>query len=330
MSDLKNSTNKALENLFNYAEKILTYKSSSLNPNPIVVKMKKFQRVVDLMDPDEKLELFRDNLYKEHKNEILKYNPENCFLSKPKVNVGIGKSGDRILMLSSIYAKTIKLKDDAEKMLEGLPESARDKAMEDAEELNFPDVITLYVYRVLKLGVETEDEKKKLEKIVSDIEETLGIKPTDSPTANNGLSVNTALSAAGINPGNMNMAGGLQQIMSNLGPVMQNIQSQFSGANGKPADFASIMNGLVNSSPAVKNVVQSAFPKFEDCKSPQDMLGQVADKLGNPELKGMVEGFSQKIPDIISMLSPTSSPPTAEQTAEMTGVNSTIEASAQD
>jgi hypothetical protein len=49
MSELKTSINKAIDNLFTYSEKILTYKSVSLNPNPIVVKMKKFQKVVDLM-----------------------------------------------------------------------------------------------------------------------------------------------------------------------------------------------------------------------------------------------------------------------------------------
>jgi hypothetical protein len=334
MSELKTSINKAIDNLFTYSEKILTYKSVSLNPNPIVVKMKKFQKVVDLMEPDEKVDLFRDALFnKSNKADVLRHPSDDNFLAKSKITVGIGKSGDRILMLSSIYAKTLKLKDDAEKMLEGLPESAKDKAMEDAEELNFPDIITLYVYRILKLGAETEEDKKKLEKIVSDIESELGIKPTDAPTANNGLNVNTALAAAGINPGNMgnmgNMAGGLNGLMSGLGPMIQNLQKQFSGADGKQPDFGAVMQGLVNSSPGIKNVVDSAFPNFGECKSPQDALGLVADKLGNPELKDMVTGFGQKLPDLINMLSPTQQP-TAEQTATLTGANSVVKAEAQD
>jgi len=327
-----NTINKAVNDLFNYAEKILTYKSSSLNPNPIVVKMKKFQKIVDMMEDYEKIELFRDKLYNVHKDAILKYSSEKNFLAQPKITVSIGNSGDRVLMLSSIYAKTLKLKDDAEKMLEGLPESAKDKAMEDAEELNFPDIVSLYTFRILKLGAENDTEKAKLSKIVTDIESELGITSATSPTANNGTSIGTALSATGINPAsfaNLGGANGLSGLLANLGPTIQNLQKQFSGTDGKQADFASVMNNLVNANPTIKGVINSAFPDSNKWANASDALTSVTDKIGDPNLKNVVEGFSQKLPDIINMLSPTNAP-TAEQTAVITGANSTASPTLQD
>ena len=319
--------NKAIDNLFNYSEKILNYgnpiTTSSLNP--IVVKLNKLKKVIDLMDAQEKLELFQEKVFKEHRDLILKYNGDNNFLEQGKVSVTIGKNTDRVLMLSAVYNKTIKLKADAEKMLDSLPESAKEKAMEEAEQLNFPDIITLYIYRVLKMGAESKD-KEKLSKIVLSIEGELGISGTDAPTANNGLNL-------GINNGNLgNMAnGGLAGLMSGLGPMLQGLQSQFNNANGKAPDFSGIMNTLTNSNPTIKGIVKQAFPKFEEAKSPQDMLGQVADKLGNSELKGMVEGFSTKLPELMASLSGLGTQvPTAEQTLQITGGDSSVEPTVQD
>ena len=271
----------SFEKFFEFCNKVITYKSTGLKVNPIMVKMNKFKKVVDLMKPTELKTLFIESIYVPNKYNLLESNSDHSWILENDVSMSIGKNKERILMCSTVYKKALKLKAECEKSLEKLPESA----CEEAEELNFPDIFLLYLFRMLKASVEESNDNATVSKILSGIESDLGITNSNNPEVKN----NNANPMPSGNP--------LGDILSNLGPMLGNLTKNMNSGNGNKGgngqmqmpNIANLLSGLTSGNPQLSKMVGETFGDLSDCKNPADMLGKVVRKLNNPELQSMIQ-----------------------------------------
>lgn len=275
MSSEDQTFNVTMNKFKGFCVKILEFNSLGTSANPIITRMNKFFKVYDLMEEDEKKELIFDCFYKPHKKELLQKEDDFSWLENKSVKLEIGKNSDRSMMCSSVYKKAIKIKKDAEKSLEGLPE----EAAESMEELNYVDIYLLYFFRLLKHVVADEDDNKIITKKLRNIESDLGIVDKDpevNKTGNN-------------NP--MNNLGGM---LGNLGNSLQGMLNgnNKNGQNGQ-LNLGGLMKTVQNmvgpSNPELSKQLGETFGDLAEEKSLQGVLSKAVSKLGDPNLHQILQ-----------------------------------------
>ena len=266
----------SFEKFLEFCTKVITYNSTGLKSNPLLVKLNKFKKVSNLMNSKERKKLIIDNLYDSNQKKILDF--DNSWITDTDVCISIGDNKDRCVKCSTIYKKTLKLKEEKEKSLEGLS----DDAFENAEEINFPDIFMLYVYRMFKASVLNEDEQTKITVHLNTIQSDLGIDNSNSPNIKNNNS----------NPMPNNPLG---DILNNLGPMIGNLTKGFGnmnmkGNNGMPNinGILSGLTGMMGNNPQLSKVVGETFGDLGECKTPQEMMGKLVGKISNPELQSAI------------------------------------------
>lgn len=270
-----------------FCEKVLNYLNGlKTSVNPIAVKMNKFNKVYDIMEPHERQEIIIDCLYKPIKSELLQNKDDFSWMENKTVSLSLpGNSNkDRCVMCSTIYKKCVKLKADAEKDIEGLPESAA----EGREELNFPDIFCLYYYRILKQVVVNKSENDKICKKLASVETDLGIKKEDNiDIKSNPLAGMGNLPGLG-NLGNLNNLGqNIGSLIQNITPALGNIVKQDGkgGVSLNPSGFKEIFGKITESNPQLAKQMGETFGGIIDAKSPDEMLSAAVSKLQSPDVK---------------------------------------------
>jgi len=243
----------SFEKFYEFCTKVITYNSTGLKVNPLLVKLNKFKKVSDLMNSSERRILISETLYSKNRNKILQF--DSSWLTDSDVSISIGDNKDRCVKCSTIYKKTLKLKEDKEKALEGLP----DEAFETAEEINFPDIFMLYMYRMFKAIVSDPDENSKITTHLNSIQSDLGITDSTAPNVRNN------------NPMPQNPLG---DILNNLGPMIGNLTKGLGNMNMKGNNGMPNINGILNSltgmmgnNPQLSKVVGETFGDLNECKS---------------------------------------------------------------
>jgi hypothetical protein len=287
---------KSMVKFFEFCEKILVYSHTiGTSPNPILVKMNKFKKVYDMMDSDEKQEIVNLCLFEPHKKELLQKDDEEFRWMKDKsVVIAIpgakGNNKDKAVYCSSVFTKCVKLKNEAEKAIEGLPDSAA----EDREELNFVDIFALYYYRILKYSVTFKSDNEKICIKVADIEKDLGLNTNnDIEIKSNPAAIANSMGALGnMNMGNL--GNNLGNIMQSIGPALNGILKQ--GPNGEMningSGVKNVVDKLIDTvgsgNQELKKKAGELMSGFSECKNPQEALSVALNKLGNQEVKDAI------------------------------------------
>ena len=280
--------NKAVTKFFEFCEKVLNYNNVGSVVNPIVVKMNKFIKVYDYMDDDEKVEFINTNLYEPYIKSIISSDEDYTWITKASITLAIDKkmAKDRSLMFSTIYNKCTKLRDDAEKSIEDLP----DTAAEGREELNFPEIFCLYFYRILKHSL-TAVKDKNTEKVtnkLSGIEKVLGVGDTNPEIKSNPL------------PAMQNILGNLGNLGSLGNLITHNPKNKQMPININFDGVKNLVNGFAgDSNPQLKNMVNGIIGELKEAKSPQEMIQKAVSKIGGgSDIMKMIQAESN-VPDAI-------------------------------
>ncbi len=240
--------------------------------NPILVLLNKYQKVLDGTSPEEHEEYFM-KVYKRYRTAILA-NKNDRWLRTNQIKIVYGKSRFKI-MLSAIYNIACNLADEADKRLEGLPDSA----YEDATDLIRKDIILLHLYRVFREFAPEIDQKQLTEIIVS-LQDTLGLDPEtrvetkSSPPANpmaglGDMAANLMKGFAENSDGMPDLGKVFSKFLENdalkdvLGKVMNNLTESGIGTSGGgdiQQLFSSVSSTL--SSPDVNKTITTAI---KDC-----------------------------------------------------------------
>lgn len=158
--------------------------------SPVLKYLRRYQTVYEKTAKDDPLEHvdYIKPWYRKFRTLILK--GDNDWLTKNSITIQYGygtpaesRAKDYRIMLSTIYNAALQMKDDKEKQLEGCP----DEDWAQAHELNFPDIILLYLYRIFVIVADTEEDREKLRGHVRHLEDELQI-PHDSTPEVSGIS----------------------------------------------------------------------------------------------------------------------------------------------
>ena len=243
---------------------IKTHEKYKLNlsdvKNPILTRLDRYIKVYDKSEPNEHLWYFQQ-LYNKNKPAILRGPERDSWLSNGRVTLHFGEETGRPIKdakieLSMIYTTAIKLRDDVEASLHGLPN------VDQSQELVYPTVFLLHLYRIFYELTDNEDERKKLSGFIKDLESDAGIKTKSKSKSTDG-------DGEGLD-GLMGMATGLMEQMGiklpegqklpsgkdlneAVGSVFKNPEAQsfigdmmkdMQGSNGFGDIFAKLMNRL--------------------------------------------------------------------------------------
>jgi hypothetical protein len=242
--------------------------------NPIVKFLNKYTNFYNKTTPADHKEYLIE-IFEQNRAAILKGPQKDNWLRNNKIVIQPGDGTQKVfreikIMLSTIYNTACDLRDDANERLDGLPDSA----YQDCQELNFPDVVMLHLFRIFREIVIDPKDQKQLIAHVQEIEGLLGI---ESGSANN---LPPALSGA------INAATGfLSQFGINI-PKDKMPTEQ---------DFGNILGSILQS-PQTQQVFGSIFKDMDKCEDPQQAIGKLFGALQqNPIATEVIGSIGQTV-----------------------------------
>ena len=234
-------------------------------PNMVLSCLNKYTKAYELScrnDPNGALNHLDDfaRVYKHYRSSILKSEVGWLKLGNVSVTFGEGIPGvrrDIRIMLSEIYEQACDLKACAEYRLEGLP----DKEWEACEELNFPDIVLLYLYRIFR-DVCPEDADV-LGKSIANIESDLGIADAGGSELN---------------------LGGIEKLISPLLSTLSKATSEGEGLG----DIGSIFSKL-----DLNSLVSNLTSSLQDSNVQNSISSTLNQLQGNPEIGRLFNSVSK-------------------------------------
>jgi hypothetical protein len=178
-----------IKKFFDISVKILeTYQKNQIvsSDNHTLRNLQRYKIVYNMTEVDSHIPYFqkifrtyRDDLYnvlKEDKwlmdeNIVIQYGEE---IEDPELRK---RSEKRKIEISSIYKTAVQLRNTFEESLKGLPESAR----ENAQELIFPHIFLLHLFRIF---FSIYPQNKEIQKVVQTLEKELGMNSTPNKKSN--------------------------------------------------------------------------------------------------------------------------------------------------
>ena len=256
---------KSLLGLFTLLKTVIkTHEKYKLNlsssQNPILTRLERYIKIYDRTEPQEHLWYFQ-RLYSQNKPSILRGPERDTWLSNGNITLHYGEETGRPIKdakihLSLIYNTAVKLRDDVEASLHGLPD------VDQTQELVYPTMFLLHLYRIFYEFSDLEDEKDKLSGYIRDLEGEAGIKSKASK--NSGTSDGDGLD------GILGMATGFMEQMGLKLPEGQKLPS------GKELNKAI---GNVFQNPEAKSFIGDMMKDMQECDNFGDMVGKLLNKL---------------------------------------------------
>jgi hypothetical protein len=223
------------------------------------------------------LDIHRDfflDLYERFRSNILSKNGFT-WVDENTVTLCLGAGSDKPsknakIMLSAFYHRALKLVEKLEKELEGCPDSA----WEEKRELNYPNVLMLYLHRIF-LEVCPDADKSTLDFIVKGIENDLGIVEKAEPSL-----------ALGGMAGIVKMASTMMKSMGIQVPTDAKMPSD--------ADIGNVFANLINN-PKTQETISSLFKDIGGCKD----IGQAGNLIVNKMKDGQMNQVFENVAGII-------------------------------
>lgn len=319
-----------LKKLFDILTKVMNHNEKVFpklldSPNPIMCYLKKYVKVYEIdikTYQDDGLEdhiAYLDKIYQSCRSDILKGYSNDKWLRTGNINIQFGEGSDRApkdvrIMLSAIYNTACKLKDLAEKRLDGLPE----EEYQNAHELLYPSIILLHLYRIFR-DISPNDSKI-LSNIVADLESDLGITPPDKSTDRSTDKSTEGVKANDITSGLTGFFSIAKDIMKNFG-LEGNLPTE--------TEFTQTVNSLMTN-PTTLNTINKVFKDFQGTKSAPGVenIGQsisnLVQSIANPEF---LNTFSSSLASTaIGAVQSNNLPPAASSTSSASSSSSSTDA----
>lgn len=245
-------------------------KISGPQVNPVMKCLNKYIKAYELSEPDDHKEYFL-NIYKKYRVPILKGYKNDSWLRKNSIIVQFGEGLENVnkeirIMLSSIYNTACQLRKDAETNLDGLP----DEAYENCQELIYPDIFMLHLYRLFRESLPHDNEDRpKLNTLVVEIEKELGIESESQVQAN---------ASSGFS--------GIVNLVSSILPKLGIPELDMSKMPSE-GEISSIFNNLLNN-PQTQNTISSVLTNLSDCQDLSQMATKLLSGLNDPKLTEVI------------------------------------------
>jgi hypothetical protein len=301
-----------LKKLFEVCVKILEdYAKTfySLHPNQenhVLRNLQRYRIVYNMTEVQTHIPYFQ-NLFRTNRDELLACSKNDQWLLEHNLVIQFGeeledeelrrRSEKRKIELSAIYRYAVQLRKSTEESLKGLPDSIH----QQAQELIYPEVFLLHLYRVL---FTLYSQNKELERNIQNLERDLGMK-SEKKQGGNPLLNNFADQAKNILggvlptnfklPSNEEMNQKLEQafkdplVSETLGSTVQNLMSAKNLGEGlsvalKSLENPKFMEGLMKTVQTLipQDTLQTIVQSAEQLKSSPDLKESLG-KLGLPQ-----------------------------------------------
>jgi hypothetical protein len=274
-----NSTvfDKEINALFNHLKTVVKardaakLKLSGNAVNPILKWLNKYAKAYEYSEPELHKEYFA-NIFTKYRVPILKGYKNDKWLRQNNVVIQFGEGVDQVnkeirIMLSSIYTTACQLKKEAEDSLEGFPE----EAWESCQELIYPDIIMLHLYRLFRESLPSESEDyPKLQALVSEIETDLGIDPS------------TTAPPTSATP---NLGGGFSQLIGMVSTMLPKLGITPPDGSKLPTetDINNVMGKVINN-PQTQSMISNVLTSLSECKDITQVIHKLSTAIGDPKL----------------------------------------------
>lgn len=236
------------------------------------------------------------NFFKRYRKDLLKIGTERTetrniqWLKRGNVYIQFGDGVEGVsldikIYLSEIYLMACEIKKTAEKKLEGLP----DKEWETCKELNYPDVLLLHLFRILRdINLGTSDSDYISAKL-KDIERVLGC--SENTTTNTTSSTDSSMFDT-IGKMMQPLLSGLMKSQGETGQGTNMGEMDFSKLLD-PKSLTNILSSLMNNSGAqnvfgseTQNEVKNMVEQLTKNKEVSNILTSIASSLQETDLGG--------------------------------------------
>lgn len=277
---------KNLISLFTLIKTIIkTHEKNNLNlssrENPIMSRLERYIKIYDRTDPEEHIFYFQ-KIFDHNRSGILRGPDRDQWINSGNIIIHFGEeTGNPVrnakIHLSLIYKTSIKLRNDMEEALEGLPD------VEQSKELLYPTLLLLHLYRIFRdISVSNED-KSRLTEYIRKLEKETGSKPTSKTTSSE--SGDTSLD------GLMNMATGFMEQMGMKLPDGHQLPSG--------SELTAAFNGIIQN-PQTKSFIGDMMKDMQQSNNIGDVVGKLINKLPSgmdSEVKQTIENNLNSLPD---------------------------------
>jgi hypothetical protein len=271
MEELKDLTifDKNLTGLFKVLKAVInTHEKYNLKlstrANPILVRLEKYIKAHEKTEPDCHVWYFRQ-IYDKNRVAILRGPDADSWLIDGKIIIqygsDVGIRNDIKIHLSAIYSTACTLKDKFEKEMTSLPSS------DTSDELVFPSICMLHLYRIFYEIIDKDDEKERIKEYISELEGETGIKSSKSTKSSSSGKGKSEDGFGSI----IDMATGFMEQMGVKLPEGQKLPSQ----DEIMKSFGQMMNN-----PTTKNMIGSVMNEIQGGNI-KDVLGNLGKTLGS-------------------------------------------------
>lgn len=270
---------KEINALFTNAKAIIKAKDATklkLNTNqvnPILKCLNKYIKAYELSEPDDHKEYFY-NIFKKYRVPIMKGYKNDAWIKKNTIILQFGEGLENVnpdikIMLSSIYNMACQLRQDAEKNLDGLP----DEAYENCQELIFPDIFMLHLYRLFRESLPSGNEDlSKLNTVINDIENELGITKDES-----------------IQTGQEGGSGGFGGLLNLITGILPKFGITPPEGSKLPSEkeLTNVFNQLINNK-ETQNTISNVISSLSECQDGSQVVNKLLSSLGDSKLTEVI------------------------------------------
>lgn len=282
---------KSIVGMFNLLKNVIkSHERNNLNlsstRNPIMTRLERYIKAYDATEPEDHVWYF-GNLYKNHRGAILRGPARDGWLRSNNITIHFGEEVGRPIRntqihLSAIYNTACKLREDTEQNMVGLP------SVGQSQELVYPPLIQLFLYKIFHEVINDESEKDKLSEHIIELEQEVGINKKNKKSAKKGDNSDDPLG------GILNAATGMMEQMGIKLPEGQKLPSG--------NDLTGALNGVLQN-PQTKSMLGNVLKEVQGCNS----IGEVASKLmGQMGSLGMDPATQDMIKDNLNRAIPNS------------------------
>lgn len=221
--------------------------------NPILTRLENYIKTYDKTEPEDHVWHFQ-KIFSNNKPAILRGPGRDNWIKNGNLVIqfgeDVGKPSQNIkIHLTSIYTISCKLRDELSSVLKGLPEQA--------EELTYPSLMLLHLYKIFH---EISEDKETILGYITTLEKDTGIKNKTSKTSNSDP-------LGGL-------LGTVTDLMGQMGvklPEGQKMPSQ---------DELGKMLGSMMNNPQTKSLLGNVMQEMKECKSIGDVVNKLVNNLG--------------------------------------------------
>lgn len=239
--------------------------------NPVLVRLEKYIRIYDRTEPEEHVWYFR-KIYTNNHAAILRGPDRDSWITNNNITFTFGEETNRPINGSSVHLSVIyniatRLREETLESSKGLPD------MDKSPELNYADLVLLYLYGLFYEICDEEGERVKLANYISSLEEKTGTTLTTHRNSSRLRDERSGNSESGDGmEGLFNVATGLMDQMGIKLPKGQKMPDS--------KEFSSMLGNMMKN-PKTKSMLGNMMKEMQECNNIGDVINKVVTNLGD-------------------------------------------------